>query len=243
MKKRGGASSTMTRSSWRCSAAVLLTSVVSASAPALTHAAPSTSAPASASRHLKFEQVFGEVGEPKTLHFRADYVSRGAAHKLEVWRDGTERLVRRTDDAIEIHADRVAGSPAYRMIVLDLQRKIETRVARDDMYRIGNFTEWFDLAHGLRYPKGSYRLTATAAPEHGPTTIGACRWYLLEQGASMTRVCWSPREHLPLLLMDDRGSVLWQVSEISHAAQPESVFLVRDEGFVRNDASQDISGD
>ena len=102
MKKRGGVWSTMTRSSWRCSAAVLLTSVVSASAPAWTHAAPRTSDPVSASRHLQFEQVFGEVGEPKTLHFRADYVSGGAPHRLEVWRDGTKRLVRRTDDAIEI---------------------------------------------------------------------------------------------------------------------------------------------
>ena len=196
-----------------------------------------------ASQQLRFETVFSDADEPKTLHFRADYASRGTPHKLELWRDGSQRLVRRTDDKVETHVEHVAGSPAYQMVVLDLQRKIETRVARDDMYRIGNFTEWFDLAHGLRHPKGAYRLTATAAPDHGPTPIAPCHWYLLEQGVSLTRICWSPREHLPLVLMNDRGSVLWQVSEVSHAAPPKSVFLVRDEGFVRNDASQDISGD
>lgn len=192
---------------------------------------------------LRFEQVFSPLGEPAALHYLARYGAPGAAHRLEVWRDGERRLVRRTDDAIETHVVRQPGDPSFEMIVLDLRRRIETRVARDDLYRIGHFSDWFDLAHGLRHPNTAYRLTASAAPAHSPRPPEPCRWYTLTQGGRTTAVCWSAAAHLPLLMVDDAGQLLWQVTAIDRKPAPAEVFVVRDAGFVRNDAGMDISGD
>ncbi len=192
---------------------------------------------------LRFDQVFNDRGEPGTLHYEVRYGAPGEAHKLEVWREGERRLVRRTDDAIETHIARQPRDPGFQMVVLDLRRKIETRIARDDLYRIGNFTDWFDLAHGLRHPKAAYRLTASARPAQSPRPLEACDWYALAQGGRSTALCWSSRARLPLLMLDDSGRVLWQVTAIGRKPTPAAVFEVRDIGFVRNDADQDISGD
>ncbi|MDE2274852.1 MAG: hypothetical protein KGK09_01005 [Burkholderiales bacterium] len=192
---------------------------------------------------LRFEQVFSDRGEPSALHYQARYTVGGVPHRLEVWRDGQSRLVRRTDDAIETHVTRQPGDADYRMVVLDLRRRIATRIDRDDLYRIGRFTDWFDLAHGLRQPLAAYRLTAAPAPGAAPRAIDACRWYALVQAGQRTQVCWSVQEHLPLLMLDQGGSVLWQVTALARTPVPAAVLEVHDRGFVRNDASQDISGD
>jgi hypothetical protein len=200
---------------------------------------------------LRFEQVFSDDGEPPALHYRADYGANhganhgaaGAPHRLEVWRDGGRRLVRRTDGVIETHVAHRPGDPDFQLVVLDLQRKIETRIARDDLYRIGNFTDWFDLAHGLRHPRAAYRLTVSAAPAHAPKPLQACNWYTLAQGGHSTRLCWSAAARLPLLMLDDSGQVLWQVTALDSKPAAAAVFEVHDIGFVHNDASQDISND
>ena len=192
---------------------------------------------------LRFEQVFNDRGEPPALHFRARYGSPGESHQLEVWRDGGRRLVRRTDDTIETHVARRQGDAGFEMVVLDLRRKIETRIARDDLYRIGNTTDWFDLAHGLRHPKAAYDLRTSAAPAQSPRPIEACKWYVLMQGGRSTALCWSSDAHVPLLMLDDMGHVLWQLTAIERKPAPAAVFEVRDFGFVRNDAGQDISSD
>ncbi|MDQ2735427.1 MAG: hypothetical protein M3Y55_10655 [Pseudomonadota bacterium] len=187
--------------------------------------------------------MFGDRGEPSALHFRARYFTAGASHSLEVWRDGERRLVRRTDDAIETHVARQPGVPAYQMVVLDLRRRIETRIARDDLYRIGQFTDWYDLAHGLRHPKAAYHITAAVPTPHAPRPFGPCDWYALEQGGHVTQVCWSAHERLPMLMLGDGGRLLWQLAEVDQKRAPAAVFEVRDLGFVRNDATQDITGD
>ena len=170
-------------------------------------------------------------------------MAQGKHHALEVWRDGSRHLVRRTGEAIEIHVTRQPGDPDYQMTVLDLRRKIETRVSRDDLYRLGNFTDWFDLAHGLRHPKAAYRLTAIQAPAGTSRPLEACRWYALEQSGKTTHVCWSARQHLPMQILADHGQVLWQVTLVEQTLGPAAVFQVRDFGFVQNDAHRDISGD
>lgn len=195
-----------------------------------------------ASQELRFDEVFREAGEPPKVHFRASYLLQGKVHQLEVWRDGSQ-LVRRTDDVIETHVARDPKSPSYRMVVLDLQRKIETSVDRDDLYRIGNFTEWFDLAHALRHPRSTYRLTAEQAPSGAPRSFASCRWFALQQGGARTDICWSDRERLPMLMLDAHARVSWQVTAIDHDRISASTFRIGDRGFVRNDASQDISGD
>jgi hypothetical protein len=192
---------------------------------------------------LQFDQVFSAKGEPSAMHFRARFASRGEQHVLEVWRDGDRRLTRRTDDASEIHVAREPGDPDYQMVVLDLRHKIETRIARDDLYRLGSFTDWFDLAHGLRHPKASYRLTSIVEPGGAPRPLRTCKWFALEQQGRNVRVCWSAQEHLPLLVLGGHDEVLWQVTEVEHKLVAASVFEIHDVGFVRNDAHRDITGD
>ena len=85
----------------------------------------------------------------------ATFASRGAPHKLEVWRDGDRRVKRVTDRAVTSFASHKPGSPEFQLSILDARRRIHTRIDRVDMYRIGWFTDWFDLTHGLRHPKGS----------------------------------------------------------------------------------------
>ena len=195
------------------------------------------------SSELRFDQVFQENGEPAFLHYQAIYRAPRGPHTLEVWRDGERHLVRRTDDTIETHVDHRPGDPSFLMVVLDLKRKIETQISRDDLFRIGQFTEWFDLAHGLRYPRGAYRLTTSVVPAQSPKSIKPCSWYALDQDGRTTSVCWSKAEHMPLLLLDGTGQVLWQVTSVDLKPVAAPVFEIHDIGFVRNDADRDISND
>ncbi|MDE2367343.1 MAG: hypothetical protein KGN16_00090 [Burkholderiales bacterium] len=134
-------------------------------------AVPTKAGAAATPPALTFEQAFSHRGEPTALHYRARYGRPGASHSHEVWRDGERRLVRRTDNAIETHVAHRPGDPQFQVVVLDLRRKTEKRIARDDLYRIGNFTEWFDLAHGLGHPRAEYHLTAVAAPTGAPRPL------------------------------------------------------------------------
>ncbi len=192
---------------------------------------------------LRFEEVFADRGEPASLHYDAHYVTHGQKHQLSVWRHGDRGLVRRTDTAIETHVTRQPGDPAYEMTVLDLQRKIATHITRDDLYRIGSFTDWFDLAHGLRHPAAGYRLVSAGMPAGAPQPLEQCGWYALEQVGHTTHICWSTRNRIPLLMLSEDGQVVWQVVELSRGALSATVFDLHDEGYIRNDARQDISGD
>jgi hypothetical protein len=129
------------------------------------------------------------------------------------------------------------------MVVLDLSRKIETQIPRDDLYQLGNCTDWFALAHGLRVPKAGYQLTAAAAPAHAPRLVEACHWYTLAQGGHRTTLCRSASAHLPLLMVDERGQIQWQLAALDRTQAPESAFVVSDLGVVRNNATQDLSRD
>lgn len=195
-----------------------------------------------AAQAATFEQTFNIKGEPAATHFKAVYTAAGAEHQLEVWRDATH-IRRHTDDRTDTIATRKSGGTGYRMAVLDLQKKIHTDIDRDNLYRIGNFTDWFDLGHGLRHPKGEYHLNAAAAPTGAPAAIAACNWVDLQQGGHVTHVCWSAKSKLPLLMVTDDGKVIWRITSVSHQAIKPSVFAVNDAGFIRNDANRDIEQD
>ena len=198
---------------------------------------------AAPARDLTFDTTFGAQGEPVSLHYQATFLAGGAPHRLEVWRDGERRLKRRTDDAVEIYAQHAPGDPEVQLSVLDLRRRIHTRVDRTNLYRLGSFTDWYDLAHGLRRPAGSYRLARGAAPKGAPRPLAACSWYALTQGQHTTHVCWSERDRVPMLLVRDDGAVLWQTTALDRRPIPPATFEIHDAGFVRNDASEDIAGD
>lgn len=203
-------------------------------------AAVSLAAPA---KGLSFEQVFSEKGEPRTLHYEAIFTAKGAEHQLEVWRDGDRRLKRRTDEAIETYAFRKPGDAEFQMSVLDRKKRIHTQIDRTNLYRIGNFTDWFDLAHGLKHPMGEYRVAKAQAPDGAAKAITACQWYDLTQGGRTTHICWSAQSRLPMVIQGQNGEVLWRVAALDRKPIPEKTFEIHDEGFIRNDANQDIERD
>jgi len=208
-----------------------------------TAAAAVFSATCSHAATLDFDHVFSTRGEPAATHFQATYLTGGLEHHVEVWRDSDRRIRRRTDDKAESFAIRTPGSPDYRLSVLDLGRKIRTDIDRANLYRIGQFTDWFDLGHGLRHPKGDYRLVPAATPHGAARAIGACEWVALVQGTQTTHVCWSTTAKLPLLIQAADGRTVWRVTHVDHKTIPDKVFAIQDAGFIRNDANADIERD
>jgi len=192
---------------------------------------------------LKFEKTFNDAAEPAALHYKAAFVSRGASHQMEVWRDGQRRLKRSTDAAIETYVVRKPGSAEYQMVILDTPHKIVTRIDRSNLYRVGNFTDWFDLAHGLKHPKGEYRLARAQTPAGVPRPLAACSWYDLTQSQHTVHVCWSARSRLPMLLVDQGGTVVWQLTQLDQRPIPQATFQVHAEGFIQNDANADMDRD
>lgn len=200
-------------------------------------AAPAPPAP------LRFEQVF-DTRRPASVHYEAQFLARdGRTQQVQAWRDGDLRLKRRTGDALEVYAVHAPGEPEYEMTVLDLRRKIMTRIARTNLFRIGNFTDWFDLAHGLKHPRGDYTLRSASPPQGAGPQVGACTWYALGQGGRVSDVCWSVRAQLPLAIVDAQGRTVWQVTRLVLGPIAPDVFQVDAHDYVLNDANSDIERD
>lgn len=201
------------------------------------------SAPVEASASDRFEQVFSTAHEPPQLHYRVQFVANGGPHVLEVWREGDRRLKRATDRAVVTHALHKPGDPGYVMVVLDLRRRISTHIDRTNLYRIGNFTDWFDLGHGLRHPQGKYNVLSASAPKGIPEPLRPCQWFALTQGMQTTKICWDRIDALPMLIVGADGRAAWRVTALDTRPIMPAVFHVADKGFIHNDASRDISGD
>lgn len=192
---------------------------------------------------LRFEQVFSDRGEPAALHYQATFTSNGASHQLEIWREGELRLKRITDDTIESHVVHKPGDPEFQITVLDLKQRILTRINRSNLYRIGNFTDWFDLAHGIKYPRGLYQLSKGTQPEGVPKAIKPCNWFDLTEGHRTTHICWSTKNRLPLLMSASGRQIVWQVTKLERKPIASKTFEIHDKGFIRNNANQDIERD
>lgn len=212
---------------------------LSCAAALLAAAAAASAAPTT----LRFEDAFSSR-RPVSLHYEARFAATPATEgTVEVWRDGDVRIKRRTGDAIESYAVRAAHDVEYDLTVLDLHRKLLTRIARTNLYRLGNFTEWFDLSHALRHPKGAYRLVAARAPASAGTPAARCTWYDLEQQGRIVHICWSSRAQLPMRIVEASGRTVWNVTRLDLGPVPESVFRVEAHDFVQVDANQDVEKD
>jgi hypothetical protein len=198
---------------------------------------------AAAAADLDFDKTFDIPGEPRQVHYAVRYTLNGQTHASETWRDRDSRILRRTDGRIETHVDRNGRDVEWHMVVLDLPRKIRTDIDRTNLLRIGQFTDWFSLSHGLSRPAGAYTLTAADAAPSAAKPVAPCRWYDLKRGGSDSRICWSRQLHLPMLITDGSGNVQWQVTQVDTRKLPASVFAIRDQGFVRNNANEDIRTD
>lgn len=153
---------------------------------------------------LTWEQAFPLAAAAPRVHFTARY--RDAAdreHALEVWRDGTRFLHRRTDAQLDLYAapkDAAQREVSYRLI--DHVHRSVYDVDRSNLYRIGVFSDWAALAHVLDRPKGAYSVRATTAP--AGLALAGCRWRVIEPRAgAASRVCWSARWGLPLAIVGD----------------------------------------
>lgn len=214
---------------------------------ALVLAACAAGAQAAPAKPLDFDSAFA-VRQATSVHYRASFTGReGREQQLEAWRDGERRVRRVTDGAVETIAVRRPGDAEYSLTVLDRPRKLLTKVGRTSLYRMGNFTDWFDLAHALRHPKGEARVTPAQPPEGAPRTVAACRWFDLAQGATLpattTHVCWSAQAQIPLAIVDGSGRTVWRVSQLELRRVPEAVFRVDEREWVVNDADRDMERD
>lgn len=192
-----------------------------------------------------FDTIFSAKNEPEGLHYQVIFAGAGGPHTLEVWRDGQARLRRKTDGALDTYVVRnMADLNEYQMTVVDYERHITTLIDRNNLIRLGHFTEWFDLSHGLRHPIGTYRLTASSAPENAPKPVSACKWYALTQdNQAPHHICWSQQDHLPLIIWSDHAGTVWRVSKITSGPIAANIFAMNDEGFVHNNANADINDD
>jgi hypothetical protein len=191
---------------------------------------------------LTFEEVFDTKDEPGTLHYHVIFSAKGSEHQLEVWRDGGN-LKRSTDEAIETYVFRQPGSSEFRMSILDKKKKIHARVSRTNLYRIGNVTDWFDLAHGLKHPVGSYTIAKTMAPDGASKADKSCQWYDVTQNNHTTHICWNVRDCLPVVIQAESGEVVWKLTSVDTKPISAKTFEIHDEGYIRNDANEDIGGD
>lgn len=189
-----------------------------------------------------FEDAFSTKGEPRALHYQATFSSKGSEHQLEVWRDG-DKLKRSTDKVIDTFVFRQPGSSEFQMSILDKKKKIHARVGRTNLYRIGNLTDWFDLAHGLKHPVGAYKVAKATAPEGAPKAGKECQWYDLSQNNHTTHICWNARNSLPMVIQTESGAVVWKLTSVDTKPIPAKTFEIHDEGYIRNDANEDIEGD
>jgi hypothetical protein len=193
---------------------------------------------------LNFNKVFNSFGEPKQIHYQAAYSMQGIEHHVEVWRDGQQRVKRRTDDVLETYITKPAGEVEWQMVTLDLKRKIRTEIDRTNLYRIGHFTDWFGLANSIAQPPAGYQLTALPTlTKTSEKPIASCNWYSLRRSGVESKICWSTKAHLPLLITDQHDAVVWRITGVQTARIAPSVFTIDDQGYVRNDANTDIQND
>ena len=192
---------------------------------------------------LDFSRVFATAGEPRQLHYRVLYRSGDGLHRLEVWRDGDARVKRVTDGLVTTLVRHQPGSPDFTMQVIDPRKHASTHIDRAGLYRNGNFTDWFDLGHGLRHPRGRYRLVARPPLAPMPRVPSPCKWYDLSEASRTTSICWDGRTQLPLLIAAGPDRPIWRVLTLDRRPIPASTFRLDDRGYIHDDATRDMSGD
>ncbi|WP_426265360.1 hypothetical protein [Sphingomonas sp. PWP1-2] len=196
-----------------------------------------------AASSLSFDRVFTAAGEPAAVHYQLLYRSHDGVHRMEVWRVGDHQVKRVTDKAVISLATHRTGEAGYRLTIFDLKRRIATQIDRANLYRVGNFTDWFDLTHGLRHPNGPYTLAAGPAPAGMPRSVAPCAWYRLAEGPRTSSICWDARRRVPLLIAVGDKEPIWRLLEIDTKPAPAGTFTVDTRGFTINDANHDIERD
>ncbi len=215
--------------------AVLLSAAVAAGFPTISAAAARVDA------GLRFDRAFATDAAPPHFHARLAYRAPDGVHHVELWRDGTSRVRRDTDERlVTIATRRRAHDADFRLDLFDRHRRLHTIVDRTSLYQVGRFSDWDDLAFGIRRPAGRYRLTALS---NRATALAPCRWFALEREGRQTQICWSREQAFPMLIRDGAGQQIWRVTAFDHAPPAPALFRPDDKGYVVNNAIRDITGD
>jgi hypothetical protein len=152
---------------------------------------------------LDWETAFPVESAAKDVYLDAHFTgSDGIGHRLQLWRHGSEFLHRRTDALLDLYlrAAEKKGDYTYRLI--DHHRRVAMDVGRNQLYRIGVFSDWFGLAHVLDRPKTEFVVRdVTPLPKD---RLKDCSWRVLVRGGrqaqDQTRICWSSKWGLPMAI-------------------------------------------
>jgi len=152
---------------------------------------------------LDWETAFSVESAARDVYLDAHFLgSDGASHRLQLWRHGEEFLHRRTDETLDLYLSQAGkkGDYAYRLV--DHNRRVSMVVSRNQLYRIGVFSDWFGLTHVLDRPKTEFVVRVVPPlPKEKPT---GCSWRLLVRSGKgapdLSRICWSAQWGLPLAI-------------------------------------------
>ena len=185
----------------------------------------------------------------RNVHLDAHFVgSDGTAHRLQLWRHGSEFLHRRTDDVLDLFLRQAGKKGDYTCRLIDHRRRVAMDVSRNQLYRIGVFSDWFGLAHVLDRPKTEFAVRDV--PPLPKERLKDCAWRLLvrgnQQAQDHTRVCWSAKWGLPMAIRVRGVKGEWieqfgadRVEEISPSADGLALPPVPD-GYASFDAGNEI---
>jgi len=192
-----------------------------------------------------WDSVFSLSGAPKGVHLTASYLdSKGRSHSLELWRDGDSRLRRRTDDKLDLFAEKTKGGD-YTFRLVDLAAKRLFEVSRTNLARIGVFPDFPALAGILARPKVAHSLHRDGRPIER-TRVGDCGWVRLDvKGSGSKDICWSDRFKVPLLIKAPTtaggpATIQFEVKQIEAKVPSAEVFKVPQRGLHVIRADQDI---
>jgi hypothetical protein len=198
---------------------------------------------------LDWEVAFPVGSAARDVHLDAHFVgSDGSAHRLQLWRHGSEFLHRRTDQVLDLFLRQTGKKGDYTYRLIDHRRRVSMDVSRNQLYRIGVFSDWFGLAHVLDRPKTEFTVRdATPLPKERAKD---CSWRLLvrgnKQAQDQTRVCWSAKWGLPMAIRVRGVKGEWmeqfsadRVEEISPSADGVALPPVPD-GYASFDAGNEI---
>ena len=155
---------------------------------------------------LDWEAAFPIETAAKDVHLEAHFLgSDGTTHRLQLWRHGTQFLHRRTDEVLDLYLSKAGNKGDYAYRLIDHRRRVSMDVRRNQLYRIGVFSDWFGLAHVLDRPKSEFVARAVdPLPQEKKERQMDCAWRLLVRGGKespdRSRICWSAEWGLPLAI-------------------------------------------
>jgi hypothetical protein len=193
----------------------------------------------------EWEAAFPTASAPARVYFRAHYLDGDErTHELRVWRDGQQRLRRRTDDTIDLYVDRnKTGELDFRIV--DYARHVVIRADRTAFHRVGRFTDWIGLADVLDVPHGIYFVSKLSGQSNS-SPRGECAWFRLETSVPSTKqsdICWSREWGVALTIetTNSKGEILTQFSidEVNAFEPDHATFAIDAPQFVEIDARTD----